>query len=72
MIYKLTDTQNGYYMADADNDDFRKLVCRYKKVKCIICSKETSEMFQPTESGKNIITINNTIPSGIIYINQKI
>ena len=72
MINRIKDTKHGYILAEATNEEFQGLLKRYpEKVRCIICNKKTSELFRVGFLGQNIISINNNVPDGAIYINHR-
>lgn len=72
MIYRLKNTRHGYIMADATNEDFQNLIRSYpEKVKCIICNSDTAKHFVAGFLGCNIITINNKVCDGVIFINHQ-
>lgn len=71
MIYRIKDTKHGYIMADATNSEFQKLVKGYpENVRCIICNKDMAKQFQTSLLGHSIITINNGVHDGVIFINH--
>lgn len=72
MIYRLKNTKHGYIMTDATNEDFQNLVKSYpEKVKCIICNSDIAKLFRVGLLGSNIITINNKVHDGVIFINHR-
>lgn len=72
MIYRLKNTKHGYIMTDATNEEFENLVKSYQeKVKCIICNSDTAKLFRVGLLGRNIVTINNKVHDGIIFINHR-
>lgn len=71
MIYRVKDTKHGYIMTDATNSEFQKLVKGYpESVRCIICNKEMAGQFRTSLLGRSIITINNGVHDGVIFINH--
>lgn len=67
---KIEETRNGYIIdKDSTNEEWQEICKGYDKVRCIICNRNTSKCFRPSLLSNNIITINNTLLDGIIYIN---
>lgn len=72
MIYRLKNTKHGYKIAGATNEDFQNLVKSYpEKVNCIICNRDTAKHFRIGLLGRNIMTVNNTVHDGVIFINHR-
>lgn len=71
MIYRLKNTEHGYIITDATNEEFQNLIKSYQeKVRCIICNSDTAKYFRISLWGRNIMTINNTVHDGVIFINH--
>lgn len=75
MIVKDNDFKNKYILQeDSTNKDFQEIMKSYPKFNCIICNKETSVRFERRLSfllGNGLVTINNSVPDGVFYINGK-
>lgn len=70
MLGKIEGKKNGYViLEDTTNDEFRKLLKSYPKVKCIICNAKLAERIQYGINGHSITTINNKIPDNTFYVN---
>lgn len=71
MISKLNNTKHGYNISNATNDEFRELCKNYpEKLRCIICNSDTRKSFRIGLLGSDIITINNMVHDGVIFINH--
>lgn len=46
-----------------------ELLKSYDKVRCVICNSKTSLCFRVGLLGNNILTINNKLLDGVVYIN---
>lgn len=72
MIYRLKNTEHGYIMTDATNEEFQNLINSYpEKVSCIICNSDTAKHFRIGLLSGNIMTINNTVNDDVIFINHR-
>lgn len=72
MIFKDKKFKNKYVMdTSSTNEDFKNVCNGYNQVKCIICNRETANCFRPGLFGNNIVTINNSVPTGVFYVNGK-
>lgn len=70
MIKKLSEMRNGYVVDETTtNEEWKELLKSYDKVRCIICNSKTSLCFRVGLLGNNIITINNKLLDGVVYIN---
>lgn len=70
-ILKLRGTNHGYGISVATNEEFQRLIKDYpEKVRCIICNKNMAKYFRIGLLGNNIITINNRVENGVIFINH--
>lgn len=71
MISKLNKTKHGYDISNATNEEFQDLQKNYpEKVRCIICNSDMAKNFRIGLLGQNIITINNRVNDGIVFINH--
>lgn len=71
MISKLRGTSCGYDISKATNEEFQGIIKDYpEKVCCIICNKNMARHFRIGLLGSNIITINNHVENGVIFINH--
>lgn len=75
MIVKDENFKNKYILQkDSTNEDFQEIMKSYQKFHCIICNKETAKYFKRQLSfllGNSVVTINNSVPEGVFYINGK-
>lgn len=70
MIKKLSEMKNGYIVDNSTtNDEWKELLKSYDKVRCVICNSKTSLYFRVGLLGNNILTINNKLLDGVVYIN---
>lgn len=71
MISKLTDTKHGYDISNATNEEFRDLCKNYpEKLRCIICNSDMRKNFRIGLLCSDIITINNRVHDGVVFINH--
>lgn len=71
MISKLANTKHGYDISNATNEEFRELCINYpEKLRCIICNSDMKKNFRIGLLGRDIITINNRVHDGVVFINH--
>lgn len=71
MIAPVEGTSHGYDISGATNEEFQRLIKDYpEKLRCIICNCDTAKYFRIGLLGSNIITINNRIRDGLIFVNH--
>ena len=71
MVSKLANTKHGYDISNATNEEFQYLCKNYpKKLRCLICNSNTRKNFRIGLLGSDIITINNQVRDGVIFINH--
>lgn len=64
-------SEHGYRITPkSDNHAFGQLMLKHKPVKCIICGPKMSKVIRPHYLGRNIVTINKSVPDGVFYINR--
>lgn len=72
MIRRYKNTKHGYYLWDMTNDEFRKLQQKYPEpIRCAIVCQATADTLRCGLLSNNIITINNKVPPGIIFLNHR-
>ena len=49
---------------------WKEFIMKEQDIRCIICNSKMAANFRIGLFGNNIITINNKIPDGIVYINH--
>ena len=71
MISKLTNTKHGYDISNATNEEFRDLCKNYpEKLRCIICNRNERKNYRVLVLVSDIITINNRVHDGVVFINH--
>lgn len=71
MISKLTNAKHGYDISNATNEEFQDLCKNYpEKLRCIICNRDMKKNFRIGLLGRDIITINNRVHDGVIFMNH--
>lgn len=71
MISKLANTKHGYDISNATNEEFQDLCKNYsEKLCCIIRNSNMRKNFRISLLGSDIITINNRVHDGVIFINH--
>ena len=71
-MHKYEDTKNGYLIdSTSTSEQFRKIATEYDTFKCVICNSETAKCFSfGFLSRGNGLTINNSVPDNVFYINR--
>lgn len=71
MISKLANTKHGYDISNATSEEFQDLCKNYtEKLRCLICNNDMRKNFRIGLLGSDIITINNRVRDGVIFINH--
>lgn len=71
MISKPANTKHGYDISNATNEEFQDLCKNYpEKLRCLICNSNMRKNFRIGLLGSDIITINNMVHDGVIFINH--
>lgn len=71
MISRLSNTKHGYDLSNATNEEFRDLCKNYPgKFRCVICNSDTRRCFRIGLLGHDVITINNKVRDGVVFINH--
>lgn len=71
MITRVEGTKHGYDISNATNEEFQDLCINYpEKLCCIICNSDMRKNFRIGLLGSDIITINNRVHDGVIFINH--
>lgn len=69
MIERISD--HGYKLSsESMNSDFGKIMLEHKPVKCVICNFKTSRVLRPHYLGRNIVTVNKSVPDDVFYVNR--
>lgn len=69
MIAKLKKYKNGYRLTDSSNEkDMLDIYMRYRKFRVVICNEATAKTFRQNATSCQV-TINNTLPKGVFFIN---
>lgn len=73
VLRRVEGTKHGFILKPENTqDDWKETQGLYNKINCIICNKTTAmKHFHIHYLGNSIITINNSIPEDIVFINHK-
>lgn len=71
MILRLPETRHGYDISNATNEEFQDLCKNYpEKFHCLICNSDMRKNFRIGLLGQDVITINNRVHDGAVFINH--
>lgn len=71
MISRLSNTKHGYDVSNATNEEFQDLCKNYpEKFCCLICNGDMRKNFRIGLLGQDVITINNKVHDGVVFINH--
>jgi hypothetical protein len=71
MITRVKGTKHGYDISNATNEEFQDLCKNYpEKLRCLICNSNMRKNFRIGLLGSDIITINNRVHDGVVFINH--
>lgn len=71
MISRLSNTKHGYDILNATNEEFQDLCKNYpEKFRCLICNSDMRKNFRIGLLGQDVITINNKVRDGMVFINH--
>jgi len=70
MVRMIDGTENGYLInSESTVEQFDNVCRRYGYVRSIICNFDTAAEFQSTLFHDRLVTVNNTVPDGQVFIN---
>lgn len=71
MVLRLPETRHGYDISNATNEEFQDLRKNYpEKFRCLICNNDMRKNFKIGLLGQDVITINNKVCDGVVFINH--